>query len=280
VPSIADIHITVAALERANFAVVAREQHVSQSTVSRAVQRVEAALGIALFERDGRNTAVHREATLAVERLRALLDVWNELVAGERIAVTTLSIFCTVTASQSIAPQLLAAFRRAHPLVALDLRTGPASAALDAAKSGEVDAAIAPLPERLPKSMVSVEITTTPLVAVTARDRSVPRNWNGVHLVAPRQGVTRTLVDQWRRSLGASHTMQDTESHEEVVALTALGSGIGIVPRLVLESSALRTQLRELKPPARLPTMRIGLCARASATRSGALALLWDMVSN
>ncbi len=278
-PSIDDIRLTVAALERPTFTVVAREQHVSQSTVSRAVQRLESELGVTLFERDGRSTRVRPEAAPTADRLRSIVNLWNDLAGRAESSQPTLSIFCTVTASQSIAPQLLSKFRRAHPETKLELRTGPASAALDAAKSGEVDAAIAPLPDRLPKSMESVLITSTPLVAITAVDFPRLRDWSTVHLVAPRQGVTRALVDRWRHTLGPDHTLQETESHEEVVALTALGSGVGIVPKLVVESSALRSQLREVKPPAALPTMRIGLCARSSALRKGELAHLWSMVS-
>lgn len=277
--SIDDVRLTVAALKGSTFATVAREQHVSQSTVSRAVQRVESELGIALFERHGRNVRPKANASTAGGKLEALLALWDEMAGGGRSVPSSLSIFCTVTASQSIAPRLLANFRRTYPDTKLDLRTGPASAALDAAMSGEVDAAIAPLPARLPKSMVSVEITSTPLVAVTAKDLARLHSWEGVHLVAPRQGVTRTLVDRWRQSLGVPHTLQETESHEEVVALTALGSGVGIVPKLVVESSALRSLLREVTPPVALPTMRIGLCARSSAVGSGALAQLWSMVN-
>ena len=273
--SIDDIRLSVAAWDRATFTVVAREQHVSQSTVSRAVQRVEAELGVMLFDRNGRSTRVQPDASATLERLRSILALWDSAQTPRGPKRATLSIFCTVTASQSIVPQLLSAFRRAHPDTKLELRTGPAGAALDAAKSGEVDAAIAPLPERLPKSMESVLITSTPLVAVISKDLPRPTTWAGVHLIAPEPGVTRTLVDRWREALGSPHTLQETESHEEVVALTALGSGIGIVPKLVVESSALRSQLREVKPPIPLPIMQIGLCARSSAVKRGALADLW-----
>ena len=278
--TIDDIRLTLTALERATFTIVAREQHVSQSTVSRAVQRVESELGVTLFERDGRGTRPRATATSTADRLRAMVRIWDELAGRADPVPPSLSIYCTVTASQSIVPQLLSKFRRAYPSTKLELRTGPASAALDAARSGEVDAAIAPLPDRLPKSMASVPITSTPLVAIRAVDYPRPRDWSHVHLVAPRQGVTRALVDRWRQGLGPNHTLQETESHEEVVALTALGSGVGIVPKLVVESSALRSLLREVRPPTVLPTMRIGLCARSSALRNGELAHLWSMVSS
>lgn len=278
-PSLDDLALTVAAADRTNFGAVARARHVSQSTVSRAVQRVEEAIGRPLFAREGRAVRVLPGAEPDVDALRELVARWQALhtATPER---ATLALFCTVTASQTIVPELLAAFRRAHPQIALDLRTGPASAAFDALGSGDVDAAIAALPARLPRTLVAAEIATTPLVAVAVADLRVPeRTWEGAPLIVPRQGVTRELVDTWRRTaLRHGHTLQETDSHEEVVALTALGSGIGIVPALVADASPLRPRLRDLTPPQRLPLMRLGLCARRTDVDAGPLALLWGLV--
>ena len=277
-PGLDDIVLTVAAADRANFGAVARANHVSQSTVSRAVQRVEASLGVPLFDREGRSVQVLATAAPVLDGLRSIVHTWNALGQSPNPA-GSLSIFCTLTASQTIVPDVLAAFRREHPTVELSLRTGAAGRALDAALSGEVDAAFAPLPRSLPRALVSLEVATTPLVAFCALDTRVSRAWADVRLVLPRPGVTRSLIDEWRRvHMNTEHSVQETETHEEVVTLTALGSGIGIVPRLVLESSALRPRLRELSPPARLPTMRIGLCAARRDIARGPLALLWAML--
>ena len=277
VPTLDDISLTVAAADRSNFGAVARARHVSQSTVSRAVQRVEASLGLPLFEREGRTVRLLPSAAPAVDALRSMITTWTSLSQGDQ-GPGTLSIFCTVTASQTIVPEVLATFRRAHPTVELSLRTGPASGGIDAVRRGEVDAAIAPLPATLPRGLVSRHVATLPLVAIAALDARVERGWQDAHLVIPGQGVTRQLVDGWRKVNLGAHTVQDTESHEEVVALTALGSGIGIVPRLVADSSALRPRLREVTPPARLPSLQIGLCAQRRTADAGPLALLWSML--
>ena len=273
-----DFVVALDAVDRVNFGAVARSRHVSQSTVSRSVQRVEAALGLELFERDGRRVRVLPGAATAVEGLRSIAVGWAALIqSGQRSGM--LSVFCTVTASQTIVPELLATFRRAHPTVELSLRTGAASKALDAVLHAEVDAAIAPLPRSLPRPLVSRQVSTLPLIAIAALDVRVDRGWTDAHLVIPGEGVTRQLVDSWRRANLGAHTVQDTESHEEVVALAALGSGIGIVPRLVADTSALRPRLREVIPPARLPSLQIGLCAQRRAITSGPLALLWAMLA-
>ena len=277
-PSLEDLALAVAAADEPNFGAVAAREHVSQSTISRAVQRVEAALGVELFERTPRSVRLRADAMPLIDGLRTIVSTWEGLRA-RTVAPRTLRIFCTVTASQTFAADLLARFRRAHPDVEVGLRTGLASDALEAARSGAVDAAIAPLPGRLPAGMASVTLTSTPLIAITARTASAPpAGWNGARVVLPRTGLTRELADRWRRGLAV--VVQEADSHEEVVALTALGSGIGIVPALVADSSALRPRLRHLVPPRVLPTMRIGLCARRSSLTQHPLADLWALVGD
>ena len=276
VPSIDDILLTVAACQAPSFGQVAREMHVSQSTVSRAVQRVEAEVGPLLL-RDARSVRPAPDARLRIEGLRDLAKTWNSL-AG--IAGTTssepqkLSIYCTVTASQTIARDLLIRFRRSHPYVELDLRTGPASGALDAARAGEVDAAIAPLPDNMPKLLATIRLHRTPFVAIA----SLPSTWNTPRIIVPREGLTRTLVDRWcRATLAPGWRVQETDTHEEAVSLAAVGSGIALVPKIVLDASPLRHHLVTLTPPRALPSLDIGLCALRRAVDRPPLSLLWAM---
>ena len=273
--SIADLAVVVAAADVQNLGAVARTRHVSQSTVSRSVQRIESELGRALFIREGRSVHLANEAIPVVDEIRDIVDRWRELAGTGAAADETLSIYCTVTASQTIVPELLASFRRLYPSMRLRLQTGPASAAIDAVLDGSVDAAIAPRPKGLPKTLWAAEVATTPLIAVCSPDN---RMWADQQIILPKQGLTRELAERWCRRSLPSFEVQETDSHEEVVALAALGSGIGIVPRLVVEASALRQRLRELAPPKRLPFMRIGLVVRASNRQLPRVVALCSMV--
>jgi LysR family transcriptional regulator, positive regulator for ilvC len=274
--SIADLSMVVDAADSQNLGSVARARHVSQSTVSRSVQRIEAALGQPLFVREGRAVFLAPDVTPLVDGIRDIVDRWNDLVGVASLqSDESLSIYCTVTASQTIVPELLSSFRRLHPSIRLRLQTGPASAALDAVLDGSVDAAIAPLPNGLPKALWAAEVATTPLIAVCSPD---VRMWADQRIILPKQGLTRELAERWCRRSLPSFEVQETDSHEEVVALAALGSGIGIVPRLVVETSALRQRLRELAPPKRLPMMRLGLVVRARDRALPAVAALCSMV--
>jgi LysR family transcriptional regulator, positive regulator for ilvC len=276
-PELDDFRLTIAAAERGNFGAVARELHVSQSTVSRAVQRTETAIGRSLFNRIGRAVELQGDAARSIESLRELIEQWEQLVAAaHHNSVSELTIFCTVTASQLIAPPLLERFRRLRPDVHLDLRTGPAGSAVDAVRSGEVSTAIAPLPARLPRGLIGVTIATTALVAVAPID---VRGFGGQTVILSRQGLIRDLAERWvRRALPATTIVRDAETNEEVLALAALGSGIAIIPELVLDASPLKKRVRVLRPEMALPSVAVGLVARRADIESEPLASLWHLV--
>ncbi len=275
-PELEDLRLTVAAADRSNFGAVARDSHVSQSTVSRAVQRVETAIGRELFRREGRTVTPAPESDVFVEALRALVDDWDALTKRARSTeVTELSVFCTVTASQLIAPSLFERFRRARPDVHVDLRTGPAGAAIPAVRDGSVDTAIAPLPTRLPAGLVAVPMQTTPFVAVATSD---VRSITGQPVLLSRQGLLRELSERWvRRHLGNDTEIREAETNEEVLALAAMGSGVALIPRLVVDASPLKGRVHEIQIPATLPTVTVGLVAKRRAAGSQPLADLWAL---
>jgi LysR family transcriptional regulator, positive regulator for ilvC len=275
-PELEDLRLTVAAADRVNFGHVARDQHVSQSTVSRAVQRVEAAVGRDLFRREGRSVRLAPESSVIVDGLRSIVDDWDALAARARtIEIAELSVFCTVTASQLIAPPLFERFRRARPDVHVDLRTGPAGAAIPAVRDGSVDTAIAPLPTRLPAGLVALHLQTTPFVAVATRDIKAIA---GHDVLLSRQGLLREMSERWvRRHLGAETAIREAETNEEVLALAAMGSGVALIPRLVVDASPLKGRVHEIAVKTALPTVTVGLVAKRRSATAQPLADLWAL---
>src|SRR5262249_14965727 len=145
--------------------------------------------------------------TLAGEQFRrhamAVLDEWHryeqERAEHHDRLTGTLHVYCTVTAAQSIVPDLFGHLRRAHPGIRIDLKTGYSSQAIDQLHDGEIDATIAAHPARLPTGIVSRKLTTTPLVFVAPRadgpvhDLITGRriDWVALPLVLPAHGLAR-----------------------------------------------------------------------------------------
>jgi LysR family positive regulator for ilvC len=194
-------------------------------------------------------------------------------------------MYCTVTAAQSIVPDLLGRLRRAHPGIRIELRTGYAADAIEQLRGGDIDASIAALPEHLPIGIVSRELTRTPVVFVAptvdgpVRDLVTRRriDWTAVPLVLPAHGLARDYVDDWleRRNV-MPNVYAEIEGHEAILALVALGCGVGIVPKLVLEKSALRHRITELTVKPALPAFHIALCVRQRSLTNPIIHALWD----
>jgi LysR family positive regulator for ilvC len=272
-----------------HFGQAARACHVSPSTLSRSVQRLEQQLGESLFERE------HHKVTLTPggEQFRrhalAVLDEWHryeqERAMHDGELSGTIHVYCTVTAAQSIVPDLLGRLRRSHPDIRIELETGYASDAIEQLRSGDIDASVAALPERLPTGIASRELTTTPVVFVAptvdgpVRDLITRRRieWRTVPLVVPAHGLARDYVDDWleRRNI-VPNVYAEIEGHEAILALVALGCGVGIVPQLVLENSALRDRITQLVVKPTLPPFHIALCVRERALTNPIIRALWS----
>jgi LysR family positive regulator for ilvC len=95
--------------------------------------------------------------------------------------------------------------------------------------------------------------------------------------VVPAYGVTREYVDDWLEHKSITPSIYaEIEGHEAIMSLVALGCGVGIVPKLVLDNSALRDQVEELWVTPQLPPVRIGLCVRERSLANPLVAAVWN----
>jgi DNA-binding transcriptional LysR family regulator len=141
--------------EHGSFSAAADLLHLSQPAVSRRISQLEEGLGTRLFDRVGRRV-------LLTEAGRALLPhavaVEHSLSAAER---AVLDLDGEVTGRLQLGtshhiglhrlPQILSAFKKAYPLVQLDIRFMDSEQAYGALAAGDIELAVATLaPEPLP----------------------------------------------------------------------------------------------------------------------------------
>ena len=214
------------------------------------------------------------------EYARGAVELWDRYRADEPTGTGLqgqVSIFATVTACQAILPDLIRPFRTAHPDVRLDLTTGDAAVAIARVDEGSTDLALAAIPARVPGSVVSRVVTETSLEFIAPATSAERIDWASAAYLLPRTGLGRDAAQAWFRANKITPTVvAEPAGHEALLALVALGYGIGVVPRLVLETSTLRDQVRVLKPRPRLPSLSIGLCAHRTSLRRPIIAELWS----
>ncbi len=135
----------LAVVETGNFQQAAQKCGVSQSTISRQVQSLEATVGISLFHRQG-----NAKLTLGGDRLlphaKRICQIWataeqelTDLSAGKQ---TELCVAGIPSACAYQLPPILQEFARAYPNVQLRVTTLGSDRALKVLKDGLIDIAI------------------------------------------------------------------------------------------------------------------------------------------
>ncbi|GLY66780.1 LysR family transcriptional regulator [Amycolatopsis taiwanensis] len=172
--------LVVARLEHLSRA--ADELHVAQPSLSRTIARLESELGTPLFDRSGRLRLNDAGNLFRGYVERAL----GELDAGRRaVAETTSDGFGTVRlASETFLglTGLLAAFKRAHPAVEVELHQMPAEDMARRLRAQDIDLCVAAQP-----------IPAEGLAAVQLLDEAV---WLATPLDHPLAGRTSVSVDE------------------------------------------------------------------------------------
>lgn len=260
--------------ETLHYSQAAERCHTSASTISRVVQRLEDEVGQKLFERDKKEVrltpAGETFKDFAARSLEQYQQLKRQLHTQTSELQGELSLYCSVTASYSFLSELLAVFRERHPNVDIRLRTGDAAQAVDMALNGEVDIAIAARPDQLSSRLAFKPVTQVPLAfiapnqpgPVTDALNQPDVHWGEVPMILSETGLARIRVERWFKQQRIKPTIYGQVSgHEAIVAMVALGFGVGVVPELVLSNSPMAEKVRHLTDQPELEPFSVGLCA-------------------
>jgi LysR family positive regulator for ilvC len=267
------VHLT----ETLHFGKTAVAFHVSPSTVSRIIQRLEQEVSSDLLHRDNRSVALtdagkkfKNYATQQLEQwqsFKSSLDDKKEQLTGK------LHIYCSVTAAYSHLPPLLERFRNQHPLVEIMLNTGDAADALEQVQNKSVDFAIAANPENLPRSVYFHYLATIPLAVIAPTmhcnvlslleadsQKGIP--WSKIPIILPEHGPARKRFEYWyrKKQQGKANIYATVSGHEALVSMVALGCGVGIVPQVVVENSPVKDRVQYLADVGEIEPFDLGVC--------------------
>ena len=271
-----------------HFGRTAAECHVTPSTLSRTIARLESDAGARLFERDRRTVQLTPDGVRFLDFTRAALAEWERFTgpAADDAVVGSVSLFCTVTASQTLVPAALARFRQNHPNVHVTIETGYAAGALEQLLEGGVDVTIAALPARPPRQVLAHVIATAALVLVTAGGDDLDLSaagspdWSSTPFVLPSSGLVRTMIDRWFRRMRIRPTVTaEANGHEAILTLVSLGCGVGVVPDLVAHQGPLADRLRVMTLPPPVPTFDIAVCTAPERLEHAPTRALWESLT-
>jgi len=274
-----------------HFGKTSKILHLSPSTLSRTIQRLEEELGQKLFERDNRSAKLTAEGKQFVEFSRKTLQQWqllkNDFKQNANDISGELTLFCTVTAAHIYVPKLLEAFRQQYPLAEIKLETGDVALAFDKIDSKNVDFAFTVLPPKLGQQyrFHSIENIDFKLIGPTVDTPFAKHldktgiNWQELPFVMPEAGPARERLLDWLSMMKLKpRVYAQVSGHEAIVSMTALGCGVSAVPQSVLEHSPLKDKVKIL--PASIPPapLNLGICCLKKRLSSPLNQAFWQLV--
>lgn len=281
------------------FAAVAEELHfgraaerlgMTQPPLSQAIQRLEAELGVRLFERTHRSVELTPVGTALLPHVREVLSaagklprLAEELFRGLR---GQLRIAFVSTADYGVLPELLGGFSASYPEVAVSLLEATGDRQIEALIAEEIDAGIIIGRERisLPESFEYLPLHDEPLMLAVPASFEAGQGSDELELEAvarlpllifPRRvapglhdAVTGCLTG---RGL-AINFGQEAIQMQTIVSLVSAGLGFAIVPESLRKLQ--RSGVRYLRIAGGTPSIETGLIWR----RENALPTLRNFV--
>ncbi len=279
-PTLRQLRFLVALADRRHFGQAAEACFVSQSTLSAAIQELEEALGVTLFDRTRRSVAPTGIGAEIAERARALLKDAEDLVDVALAAQDPLSgplrLGVIPTIGPFLLPLMLPLIREAAPKLRIYLReeqTAPLLARLD---SGQLDAAILALPVPLDDAE-SEEVALDPFYVVCPRSHRLaslatvrPEDMATEDLLLLEDGhcmrdhaLSACQLEGARRNVA----LQGTSLHT-LVQMVANGLGVTVVPGMAVASGLIAGLDLNVAPLAGdRPWRRIALVWRRTSGR-------------
>lgn len=277
--------------EHLHFAKASQRCNLSPSALTRSIQRIEESTGQVLFDRDNRSVQLTPAGeTFRLYAINALRD-WQQLQENlrddERSISGTVSIYASVTAAYSLLPDLLETYRTRYPEVQLELRTGSAEHAIQQILDGDIDIAVAALPDKPHSNLEFKPLTQTNLVFVSSAKS--PQNKQLIAqgldlsiapLVLPQTGPSRRRLNEYLKVKNITPNIStEVSGNEGILAMVRLGCGIGIVPELVLERSPFRDDLQKINDAPELEPYVVGLCTTQQHLKKPSISALWELAT-
>lgn len=258
-----DLEAFLAIKETGSFHAAAQALGLSQSAVTRRLQKLEDALGTTLFERTTRSL----KPTLAAKRLQAraeaILEDAHETAramrdesvayADQRGAVITLATIPTV-AARLVVPAIRA-FRESGETARIRILDGAANEVAENVAAGEADFGICSIPTLEPTTVFEpiyddrmvialplghplAQVGTTGLAALKDTPLIVPARDTGNRLLIDEAMATARMVLNWTYEVGRAKT---------ALELVADGLGAALVPQSAIGAG--RVAVCELHSP-------------------------------
>ncbi len=259
-PTLDQLQVLVAVADTGSFSAAARKLNRAQSVISYAIANLEAQLGLKLFEREGtREPTLTTEGRAILSDARRMADVLSDIRARAKGLMqgleAELTIAVDVTTPTPALAQVLAAFEKEFPTVALRLNVGALGVIWDQLLTQKSDVSFGGQPLALNEALVAERIGDASMTPVAAPSHPLSTYKGRVPLSVVRQHIQLVVSDISKMTEGKDFgvfayrtwRMSDTATKRDLI-LSGLGWG-GLPTWMILEDIvAGRLTVLDLEP--------------------------------
>jgi LysR family transcriptional regulator of abg operon len=170
---LSQLHHLIAVAEAGTVRQAAKTLFLSQSSVTKSIQLLEASLGIELLHRGSHGvtpTAAGRALIARAKVIEAeLREARNDIDAIAGAGTGEIRLSMSPTVAMALAPRAIIEFKRTRPKVSFQLQEGVFPDVLQTVRTGDVDFAICLFPERPRDEGLSCELLLPDVVAPAVR---------------------------------------------------------------------------------------------------------------
>ncbi len=242
--SLRDLEYVVAVADLGHFGRAAERCGVSQPGLSEQVRKLEALIGVALFERSSRRVALTPEGERLIPQAARILNEARIFLELARRVADPLSgplrVGVIATLGPYYVPLVLKPLRGAHPGLDLRLTEGRTASLLDLLKRGDLDLVLAALPiaddalTTLPLFFEPFDLACPASAPLARRSPIRVADLGGDDLLLLEEG--HCLRDQALSLCAGDHSdgapARFASSLEMLRAMIAAGEGHSLLPRL------------------------------------------------
>ena len=272
----------------------AEKNHMSASTLSRQIQRMEDEIGQPLFLRDNRQVCLTDAGQHFLVFAKHTWENWQqiqrELSPHQKELEGELKLFCSVTAAYSHLPTILEKFRKRYPKIEIALSTGDPAKALHSVQSLQADISLTGKPEILPPNIAFHfidDITLSlivPRIACPATQllQQSPIDWQNVPFILPVEGPARKRIDHWFKlqKIKEPKIYATVEGHEAIVPMVAVGCGVALLPDVVVQHSPVNNQISYFNLTLPIQPFELGICVQQRRLQEPIIQAFWASLSD
>ncbi|CAN5227754.1 LysR substrate-binding domain-containing protein [soil metagenome] len=273
-----DLRLFVAVAETRSITHGAERSALALASASARIKGMEAALGVALLERQRRGVRLTAAGESLLDHARIVLHqvaaMQGELTAYARGLKARIHMLANTSGATEHLPKALASFLAAHPSLSIDVEERESAGIANAVASGEADIGIA-VDAALPEGLDRFPFCDDHLVLIAPlHDDLARRRRAGFRDVAERDFVglaegsaLQNHIAAHAAKLGARLQMRARlKSFDAICQMVEAGVGIAVIPEVAARRYSRSTRIRMIRMTDSWSRRRLAICMRSRSS--------------